>query len=124
MTSEVASPTGIIWEDKERAALSTGQNCPDPADYDFGVEGGAEAVPGAEAFLVTTARMWGHAGENALKLMTRQTGNFRVLADRKERVKFLDPLLGRISNRRLSHLLPKDVLTAGNTALQVRQSRI
>lgn len=74
------------WEDKERAALSRGQNCPDPADYDGG-KAGAEAVPGAEA-CGPLRRMWGHAGENALKLMTRQTGNFRVLADRKERVKF------------------------------------
>ena len=40
-------------------------------------------MPGAEA-RGPLRRMWGHAGENTLKLMTRQTGNFRVLADRKE----------------------------------------
>ena len=58
----------------------------DPSDYDGG-KAGAEVVPGAEA-LRPLRYTWGHEGENALKLKTRQTGNFRVLADRKERVKF------------------------------------
>lgn len=85
VTSEALGSHWDNWEDKERLAYED-RTARTPRT----MTEGRRVLRRKLGQTPDHCRMWGHAGGNALKLMTRQTGNFRVLkrGQEKERVKF------------------------------------